>query len=529
MGGFHRAHLATYVDELATAGGDWGIAGLGLLEGDARMAAVMAAQDRLYTVIERGAGQPRASIVGSVAEFVHAPPARFAAAAKVIADPRTAILSLTVTEAGYGEPAAGEESTFDRLAVALALRRADDAGPLTVLSCDNLPGNGAAARRVTLAAAERHGGGLAGWIEANCSFPASMVDRITPVTEDRDRDWLRDAIGVDDAWPVVCEPFRQWVVEDDFIAGRPAFEDVGVIFSDRVGDWETYKLRFLNAGHSGFAYLAALAGIEAVDEAMAVPELAGFVRGLLQREALPTVTEIPGHPREDYIETVLERFANPGVSDQVARLCVDGSAKFTAFLIPTVLSRVQRGESATRAATALAGWARYLRHVDPHGRPSTRTEPKRAPTRRGRWPIPPRSSSSRRSSPRPAGLGELPLGVRRRLPPRRRAGPAGGDGRRGRAGLNRRGAQASAWRWRAATRSRRGARRGTGPHRRRRGPDGPSRGTKFAIGRIAIDSRPSSSVTTTGRRTIASRSRIATWGTLMTGVAIDGAVGARGW
>jgi mannitol 2-dehydrogenase len=365
MGGFHRAHLATYVDELSAAGSDWGIIGLGLLEHDARLAEVMATQDHLYTVIERGIEVRRAHVVGSVSGFVFAPPPDLAAAAQAIADPATAILSLTVTEAGYGEPAASEISTFDRLAAALALRRERDAGPLTILSCDNLTGNGDAARRVTLAAAERVGDALVDWIETNCTFPNSMVDRITPVTRDADRDWLRDAVGIEDAWPVVCEPFRQWVVEDKFAAGRPPFEDVGVLFTDRVEDWERYKLRFLNAGHTCFANLAALAGIGKVDEAMSVPEVSGFLRGFLADEALPIVPEIPGQPREDYIATVLERFANPGIGDQVERLCIDGTAKVETYLMPIVLGELERDGPTGRAATALAGWARYLATVDP--------------------------------------------------------------------------------------------------------------------------------------------------------------------
>jgi mannitol 2-dehydrogenase len=367
MGGFHRAHLATYVDELAAEGCDWGITGLGLLDHDTRMAETMATQDGLYTVIERGAGEPRPSVVGSVAGFVYAPPSAFLPAAAVIADPRTRILSMTVTEAGYGEPAPGEESTFDRLARGLALRRDRDAGPLTILSCDNVTGNGAAARRATMAAAERAGGSLGAWVEANCTFPDSMVDRITPVTTDGDREWLREAVGIEDAWPIVCEPFRQWIVEDDFAAGRPPFEDLGVIFTDRVGDWERYKLRFLNAGHSCFANLAALAGIETVDEAMAAPEVAGFLAGFLREEALPTVAEIQGHPREDYIETVLARFANSGISDQVARLCVDGTVKFATFVVPIAVGEVERDGPVERAATALAGWARYLGTVEAAG------------------------------------------------------------------------------------------------------------------------------------------------------------------
>ena len=365
VGGFHRAHLAVYAHELATAGGDWGIAGLGLLPQDAEMRNALHRQDHLYPLIEKGGGEPSAEVIGSIVAFVHGPPGQDAAVADLVAAPTTAILSLTVTEAGYAEPAAGERTTFDRLADALAVRRDHASGPLTILSCDNLPGNGDAARAATLAAAERSGGGLEAWVREHCSFPNSMVDRITPVTADADRAWLRDRVGVSDRWPVVAEPFRQWVVEDEFAAGRPPFEDAGALFTDRVHDWELYKLRLLNAGHSCMAYLSALAGIAFVHEAMAVPAVARFVEVLLLREAVPTLTEIPGHPREAYVATVLERFSNPGVHDQIARLCLDGSAKFPTMLLPTVAAQLERGGPIERAATAMAGWARYLGVVDP--------------------------------------------------------------------------------------------------------------------------------------------------------------------
>jgi mannitol 2-dehydrogenase len=369
VGGFHRAHLAVYVQELAAAGGDWGIVGLGLLEQDARMAEALSAQDCLYTLIEKGAGPPSAAVVGSITGYVHAPPGHDAALAELIASPATSILSLTVTEAGYAEPSAEQvasgAATFDRLAAALAVRRARAAGPLTILSCDNLPGNGEAARRATLSAAARVDAELSRWIQANCTFPNSMVDRITPVTADADREWLRDTVGIDDRWPVVAEPFRQWVMEDDFAAGRPRWEDVGAVFTDRIHDWERYKLRFLNAGHSCIAYLCALAGVTFVHEAMAIPATRTFLEELLRREAMPTVTQIPGYPREPYIASVLERFANPGMHDQIARLCVDGTAKFATFLIPAVARQLEADGPTERAATALAGWARYLGVVEP--------------------------------------------------------------------------------------------------------------------------------------------------------------------
>jgi mannitol 2-dehydrogenase len=370
VGGFHRAHLAVYVHELASRGSGWGIVGLGLLAGDAEMATALSGQDCLYTLIEKDGGEPSAQVIGSITRFVHAPPGHDAAASELIAAPATTILSLTVTESGYAEPsaterAAGRRTTFDRIAAGLAIRRDRTAGPITILSCDNLPRNGDAARAATLSAAARLDRALPAWVEEHCAFPNSMVDRITPATSPEDREWLRDSAGIVDGWPVVSEPFRQWVMEDDFAAGRPSWEDAGALFTDRIDDWEQYKLRMLNAGHSCIAYLAALAGITYVHEAIAVPTLRMFLESLLHREAMPTLVEIPGHPREEYAACVLERFANVGVRDQIARLCIDGSAKFPTFLIPTIEWQMERGGPIGRAATALAGWARYLGVVDP--------------------------------------------------------------------------------------------------------------------------------------------------------------------
>jgi mannitol 2-dehydrogenase len=369
VGGFHRAHLAVYAHELAAAGGDWGITGLGMLDKDAEMRAALRAQDHLYTLIEKGAGQPTAEVIGSIIAFVHAPPGHDDAVAELVAAPETAIVSLTVTEGGYAEPTdaqltSGPTPTFDRLAVGLALRRRRGLGPVTILSCDNLPANGDAARAALIAAAERVDGTLSAWVDEHCTFPNSMVDRITPMTDQRDRRWLRECAGVDDRWPVVTEPFRQWVIDGEFAAGRPPLEDVGVLFTDRIHDWELYKLRLLNAGHSCIAYLAALEGIVFVHDAMAVPAIRAFLEDLLHREAMPTLDEIPGHPRERYIGSVLERFANPGTRDQIARLCIDGSAKFPKFLIPTIARQLEAGGPIERATTALAGWARYLGTVD---------------------------------------------------------------------------------------------------------------------------------------------------------------------
>jgi mannitol 2-dehydrogenase len=187
-----------------------------------------------------------------------------------------------------------------------------------------------------------------------------MVDRITPQTSDGDRAWLRDEVGVEDRWPVVAEPFRQWVLEDRFAAGRPRWEETGVLFTDRVHDWELYKLRMLNASHSCLAYLMALAGVVYVDEAMSMPIVRRYLERFLELEAIPVLEQIPGSPAREYAATVLHRFENSGVRDQIARLCIDGTAKFPSFLIPTVEAQLERGGPVGCAALALAAWARYL-------------------------------------------------------------------------------------------------------------------------------------------------------------------------
>jgi mannitol 2-dehydrogenase len=363
VGGFHRAHLALYTHELAEAGSDWGIRGVGLLRQDARMANALAAQDHLYTLVERGRGDSRVQIVGSIIDYrlTHDDPV---CAAELMADPNVAIVSLTITEAGYSDGAVGAPSstptTFDIIAMGLERRHERGHSPLTIVSCDNLPGNGDAARRSTLRAARRRSTSLADWTERHCAFPNSMVDRITPATSEADRAWLVNAIGVEDRWPVVTEPFRQWVIEDNFATGRPRWEDVGVLFTDRVHDWEIYKLRLLNAGHSSMAYLAALAGVTYVDEAMALPDVRRFLHRLLNDEAVPSLRPIPGYPPGDYVASVLERFANTGVRDQIARLCIDGSAKFPTFLLPTITFQLEHNGPIAHGALALAGWARYL-------------------------------------------------------------------------------------------------------------------------------------------------------------------------
>ena len=360
VGGFHRAHMALYADEVAESGDGWGIRGIGLLEADRRIAGVLESQDHLYTLIERDSEGSRPRVVGSIVDY-RLVAGDVPAFAQQVARPDIAILSMTITEGGYS--LAKPNPTIEAIVTGLDTRRTNGGAPLTILSCDNLPGNGNVAREaITRVSAERSNE-LLRYLEAACTFPNSMVDRITPQTTDEDRAFLRDEYSLEDGWPVVSEPFRQWVLEDSFAAGRPAFEDVGALFTDSVHDWELYKLRMLNATHSCMAYLMAIAGVVFVDEAVALPAVRQYLERFLLTEAIPTLTEIPGHPAADYAHTVLGRFENTGVRDQIARLCIDGTAKFPSFLIPTIERQLELEGPVECAALALAGWARYLATV----------------------------------------------------------------------------------------------------------------------------------------------------------------------
>lgn len=373
VGGFHRAHLATYIDELCADGNtEWAIVGAGVMAGDSRIAEALRAQDHLYTLVSRGADDSEVRVIGSIVDFVHAAddPSELI---DIIAADDTQIVSLTVTEGGYpiddstGEFRADlcrEGSAFDIIARGLDARRQRSGSPLTVLSCDNIMTNGAVARVSTVGASIRFNKNLASWIEANVRFPNSMVDRITPMTTPEDIDWLEDTTGIVDRWPVVAEPFRQWVVEDDFGGDRLPLESMDVIVTDDIEPYELTKLRLLNAGHSCLSYLAALDGFSAVDVAMADPVLRRFVRALLELEAKPTLPDAAGIVLDDYIDSLIERFSNPAVGDQIERLCLDGSAKFPKFLLPTIQHQLEHHGPIELTTLALAGWCQYLADPD---------------------------------------------------------------------------------------------------------------------------------------------------------------------
>jgi mannitol 2-dehydrogenase len=390
VGGFHRAHQALAVDELLRRGEarEWGICGVGLLPGDAAMRDVLRAQDGLYTLVTKHAdGRLDARVVGSLVEYLFAPDDPEAVLTR-LTDPATRIVSLTITEGGYnfdqvtGEfdttapgvvadarPGAVPTTVFGYVVEALARRRAGGVPPFTVMSCDNVQGNGEKARTVFSAFAALRDPDLGAWVHDAVAFPNSMVDRITPVTTDEDRALVRERFGVQDRWPVVAEPFFQWVLEDRFPLGRPAFEDAGVQLVQDVEPYELMKLRLLNASHQAIAYLGWLSGYRYAHEAVADPVLAAFVRGFMDHEATPTLRPVPGVDLDEYKTTLIERFGNPAVRDTLARLCAETSDRIPRWLVPVVREQLRSGGEIARSAAVIASWARYAEGVDEQGEP----------------------------------------------------------------------------------------------------------------------------------------------------------------
>ncbi|WP_432543279.1 mannitol dehydrogenase family protein [Kineococcus sp. SYSU DK002] len=390
VGGFHRAHQAMYLDRLMNEGKalDWGIRGVGVLPHDARMKEVMDAQGGLYTLVLKapdGSREPR--VIGSILDVLHAP-ADPDAAVEAMADPRIRIVSLTVTEGGYNIDAVTGEFILDEPGVAAdladgavprtafglvteALRRRRERGvaPFTVMSCDNVQGNGHVARKVFVAFATVKDPELGAWIEANVRFPNSMVDRITPGTTDDDRAEVSERFGVEDAWPVVCEPFVQWVLEDDFGLGRPPYEDAGVQLVADVEPYELMKLRLLNASHQALCYFGYLAGYRLVHEVAQDPLFAGFLLAYMEREATPTLEPVPGIDLDAYRRELISRFSNAEVRDTVARLCNESSDRIPKWLLPVVRQQIASGGEFFRAAAVVASWARYAEGVDEQGEP----------------------------------------------------------------------------------------------------------------------------------------------------------------
>jgi len=390
VGGFHRAHEAMYLDRLMSEGQalDWAICGVGVMPADRRMREVLDAQDGLYTLVVKAPdGTLDARVIGSIKEYLFAPDDP-ATVVEKMASPEVRIVSLTVTEGGYnfnavtGEfdagnpdvrhdllPAAAPRTTFGLITAALRLRRARGLPPFTVMSCDNIQGNGDAARRSFVAFARLLDPETAAYVAENVRFPNSMVDRITPVTTDDDRQEVRKHFGVDDAWPVVCEPFTQWVLEDGFGAGRPPFEDAGVQVVPDVEPYELMKLRLLNASHQALCYFGYLAGYRLVHDAAQDPLFAGFLLDYMELEATPTLEPVPGVDLREYRHQLLDRFSNAQVKDTVARLCAESSDRIPKWLLPVIRHNLRTGGDIIRATAVVASWARYAEGVDEQGQP----------------------------------------------------------------------------------------------------------------------------------------------------------------
>lgn len=382
LGNFHRSHMATYLDRLFCRGKahEWAIIGAGVMPADVLMRHRLGQQDWLSTVVELGHGISNARVLGSMVGFAPIMPA---AIIQTLLNPGIRIVTLTITEEGYfldaatglfdaGHPgiqadAANPQrpsSVFGIIVRALAERRARGFPPFTILSCDNLPGNGDVTKYTVVGLAERIDTRLADWIRHEVTFPNAMVDCITPRTFTREQERISHQFGVWDSAPVICEPFRQWVVEDKFCAGRPPLEDVGVELVDDVSVHETMKLRILNAGHASIAYVAALLGYQLVQAAMEDTDIQQWLLALQDREILPVLKPIEGVNYRVYQREVFKRFRNSEVRDKIARLCANGSTRQPKFVLPAIRDALRLGYPVEGMALELALWCRYCEVAD---------------------------------------------------------------------------------------------------------------------------------------------------------------------
>jgi mannitol 2-dehydrogenase len=372
VGGFHRAHQAMYIDRLLEMGldKDWGICGVGVMPADRKMADVMAAQDGLYTLLlENPDGTRDARVIGSIVDYRYAPDDP-ESVIELLSAPSTRIISLTITEGGYNIENLGEGvNVFGLVVDALARRRDRGTASPTIVSCDNIEGNGEVARHAFTTYADRVHPGLGEWMRAHTKFPNSMVDRITPVTTPDVIADVQSEFGVEDHWPVAAEPFTSWVLEDDFSDGRPALEKADVLMVDDVTPYELMKLRLLNASHQSLCYFAYLAGYRLVHEAAGDPLFAEFLLEYMNAEGTPTLKPVPGIDLPEYKRTLIERFANPGVKDTIVRLCFGSSDRIPKWLLPVVRENLRTGAPVRLSAATVASWARYAEGVDEQGEP----------------------------------------------------------------------------------------------------------------------------------------------------------------
>ena len=380
VGNFHRAHEAFYTDQLLNKGEkEWGICGVCLLERDRKMYEILTGQDGLYTlVVKEPDGNRSVRVIGSIVEVLYAPEDPDVVISKM-ADPGVKIISLTITEGGYNYDASTGEflfsepdiqwdlqhpdrprTIFGTLAAAMLLRRNNRLPGFTVLSCDNIQQNGEVCKKMVMSFLREWQPDLVSWAEEQVTFPNSMVDRITPVTSEQDRKDLLSGVQLEDDWPVICEPFILWVIEDHFPHGRPVWERAGVQFVNEVEPYEKMKIRLLNAGHSLLGFSGTLFGYRTIDEAVRNPIITAFLRKFMDNEVTPVLGEIDGINLEEYKNSLLERFANPYISDRLSRICSESSSKIPKFLLPTIIEQLHREGPLECSALVVATWCRYL-------------------------------------------------------------------------------------------------------------------------------------------------------------------------
>lgn len=377
VGNFHRAHQALFLHNLFDQGKnhDWAIIGAGVMEEEKTQYEHLKRQDFLSTLVEQSAEESKATVLGSMIDFIA--PTDTKAIVDTLTRKEIRIVSLTITEGGYFLTDKGDfditnkaiqtdgacpedpKTVFGILVKALRLRQKAGVFPFAVMSCDNIPHNGYVARNAVCGVARIIDPGFSEWITYNVSFPNSMVDRITPVTGDRERQLLQEMYGITDRVPVFCEDFRQWVIEDKFPHGRPKFEDVGVQFVSDVNPYEAMKIRILNGGHASIGYPAGLMDIEFVHEAMENDLIKSFLIKLESEEILSVVPDAPDTKTDDYLQMICKRFANPKIGDTIRRLCWDGSNRQPKFIVPTIQDRIGRNAGISGLALVSALWCRY--------------------------------------------------------------------------------------------------------------------------------------------------------------------------
>jgi fructuronate reductase len=385
IGAFHRAHQAVYTDAVLGQDPSWGILGVSLRSTDTRDA--LAPQDGLYSVSAvDGEGATRRIIAASTGLMVA--PEDPAAVPRWLASPGVRIVSTTVTEKGYShDPATGHlreddpgivhdlanldrpRTTLGTIVSGLKLRREAGLAPFTVLACDNLPANGHTLRGLVMRFAELVDRDLGSWVADEVRFPSTMVDRIVPATTDADRASVSTALGLDDEWPIMTEPFTQWVIEDNFALGRPAWEQAGAEFVTNVAAHELMKLRLLNGSHSTLAYLGILMGRETVADAMSEAGLAKLIFDLMRIESAPTLPAMPGVDIEAYCRALIARFRNPALKHRTRQIAMDGTQKLPQRLLGSIRDRLARGQPIDRLALGVAAWMRYVTTINQDGEP----------------------------------------------------------------------------------------------------------------------------------------------------------------